>query len=312
MWFKVDDGFYDHPKVTGLPMAARGLWVTAGSYCGRHLTDGVISAKQVRMLGGTKAQIRALIEHGLWVELKGDCGAIRYAFHDWNEQQPTSDQVKKKRESSRERQAKSRANRTQENASTSEDTKMSRCDIRRESRRESRCESHPVSRVTSRGRARQPDPTRPNSDLDKLDHTPPNPLKGAPEPGSGKTTTRYAYPTEFETFWAAYPRRVGKRKALTAWRNATKRATPETILAGAKRLASDPNLPEERYVPHPTTWLNRDGWDDAPQAARNELRPAETHHTPGTRPEDWDHPTGHGNPWSEAEIIDMPTLRSLP
>lgn len=82
-WFKVDDGFYDHPKVENLPMAARGLWLTCGVWCAKHLTDGVISAKRVRALGGTPAQIKALIKNGLWSECKGDSGAKCYAFHDW-------------------------------------------------------------------------------------------------------------------------------------------------------------------------------------------------------------------------------------
>lgn len=31
-WFKVDDGFYDHPKVDQLPNAAVGLWVKCGAW----------------------------------------------------------------------------------------------------------------------------------------------------------------------------------------------------------------------------------------------------------------------------------------
>ena len=67
---------------------------------------------------------------------------------------------------------------------------------------------------------------------------------------------------EFAEFWKAYPRKVGKPKALLAYRAATKRTTPSEILDGLANhvpawLAGDPN-----FVPHPTTWLNRDGWAD--------------------------------------------------
>lgn len=67
-WFKVDDSFYDHPKFLDVPNAAVGLWTKAGAWCAKHLTDGVISAKCVRALGGTPAQIKALIKNGLWEE----------------------------------------------------------------------------------------------------------------------------------------------------------------------------------------------------------------------------------------------------
>lgn len=73
----------------------------------------------------------------------------------------------------------------------------------------------------------------------------------------------------FEAFWAAYPRRVGKGKAVLAFERATTRVDPSVIVDGARRLAADPNLPEVQYVPHPTTWLNRDGWGDDPYPARS-------------------------------------------
>lgn len=105
-WFKVDDGFYDHPKLEGVSMAARGLWVTAGAYCSRHLTDGVITARQVRLLGGTRAQITALVDSGLWVRFRGDSGTDSYAFHDWFDMQPSRKEVEEKREAEAERKRK--------------------------------------------------------------------------------------------------------------------------------------------------------------------------------------------------------------
>ena len=75
-------------------------------------------------------------------------------------------------------------------------------------------------------------------------------------------------PTRFEEFWEHYPRKVGKDKAKTKYVAATKRADEQTIIDGATRLASDPNLPEKKYIPHPTTWLERGSWDDEPLPAR--------------------------------------------
>lgn len=77
----------------------------------------------------------------------------------------------------------------------------------------------------------------------------------------------------FDQFWAIYPRKVGKRVALNAFARAVSRASPTAIVDGAQRLAEDPNLPESRFIPHPTTWLNRDGWDDDPLPPLNGHKP---------------------------------------
>lgn len=69
-------------------------------------------------------------------------------------------------------------------------------------------------------------------------------------------------PSRFEEFWGVYPRKVGKDKARTAYASATRRADENAVIVGAMRVASDPNLPEKQFVPHPTTWLNRGGWED--------------------------------------------------
>lgn len=97
-WFRVDDGFYDHPKVVGLSSAAVGLWTLAGSYCARHLTDGVITARQVRALGGTATQVNALVSCGLWGAIETETRSKSYFFRDWNDFQPNRETVLAKRE----------------------------------------------------------------------------------------------------------------------------------------------------------------------------------------------------------------------
>src|SRR5574343_246506 len=42
-WARLDDGFYDHPKVEATSVAAIGLWVKLLTYCCKHLTDGFFS-----------------------------------------------------------------------------------------------------------------------------------------------------------------------------------------------------------------------------------------------------------------------------
>ncbi len=103
-WFKVDDGFYSHPKTLVLSPQAVALWVRAGSYCGRHLTDGLVPRHVLSLLQGDEAQASELVAAGLWLDhVEG------YLFHDWVMYQPTRGKVETEREKSRERVAKHRA-----------------------------------------------------------------------------------------------------------------------------------------------------------------------------------------------------------
>lgn len=72
---------------------------------------------------------------------------------------------------------------------------------------------------------------------------------------------------DFAEFWAAYPRKVGRLKAAELFKTAVKRgAVPADIVEGARRYAADPNR-VEKFTAHPSTWLNRGGWEDAPLPA---------------------------------------------
>jgi hypothetical protein len=88
-----------------------------------------------------------------------------------------------------------------------------------------------------------------------------------------KTDTRGA----FESFWRIWPRRIGKPKAQTAFGQACKRTSPEEIIAGAATWAQHwgNERTDPQFIPHPTTWLNRDGWNDQPPdpAARAPVEP---------------------------------------
>ncbi|WP_307480289.1 hypothetical protein [Microbacterium trichothecenolyticum] len=80
----------------------------------------------------------------------------------------------------------------------------------------------------------------------------------------------------FDEFWAAWPRKVAKPNARKAWAKALKRATAETITAAAIDYRDNPHRPSTEFIPHPATWLNRDGWDDALDGPRGTGRPTPT------------------------------------
>ncbi|MFR9958262.1 hypothetical protein ACL1IC_00470 [Corynebacterium striatum] len=172
-WFKVDDSFYDHPKFLDVPNAAIGLWAKAGAWCGKHLTDGVIPATQVKLFKGTNSQINALISARIWIEDRSENGAKVYRFHDWNNYQPTREQKLKEREESAERQRKSRERKRAEQAQRENVTRDSHVTPSRDSH-----ECH--TRVSQR-----PDPTRP-------DPTRPDPTRTSKEVPSSRDTTAKA------------------------------------------------------------------------------------------------------------------------
>ncbi|HAT1186950.1 hypothetical protein ACL1IT_01180 [Corynebacterium striatum] len=157
-WFKVDDSFYDHPKFLDVPNAAIGLWAKAGAWCGKHLTDGVIPATQVKLFKGTNSQINALISARIWIEDRSENGAKVYRFHDWNDYQPTREQKLKEREESAERQRKSRERKRAEQAQRENVTRDSHVTPSRDSH-----ECH--TRVSQRPDPTRPDPTRTSKEV---------------------------------------------------------------------------------------------------------------------------------------------------
>ncbi len=64
---------------------------------------------------------------------------------------------------------------------------------------------------------------------------------------------------EFDSFWKSYPRKTGKGAARKAFISAQRRASTDIIIAGLAR-ATWPG--DAQFIPHPSTWLNRDGWLD--------------------------------------------------
>jgi len=107
-WGRVDDSFYDHPKVealedqTGSPprswkLAAIGLHMLAVSWSNRHLTDGHIPASRVERLASlprTQAATlaQALVEVGLWERV-----ADGYLIHDFGEFNKLREEVERDR-----------------------------------------------------------------------------------------------------------------------------------------------------------------------------------------------------------------------
>jgi hypothetical protein len=68
---------------------------------------------------------------------------------------------------------------------------------------------------------------------------------------------------EFEQFWNAYPRKVGKAAARKAFAKARVRNDAPTIadlLSAVARYAA--TITDLKYCAHPTTWLTQERWHD--------------------------------------------------
>ena len=72
------------------------------------------------------------------------------------------------------------------------------------------------------------------------------------------------YNDHFEDFWAAYPRKVAKGNARKAFAAAMKKATIEEISAGLNKQLAALSKKERQYIPHASTWLNGERWNDEP------------------------------------------------
>ena len=115
-------------------------------------------------------------------------------------------------------------------------------------------------------------PSIPSSNALSKDPNPnpnPNP-KALSESESEKTlptAPRRALADEasFGSFWTSYPRREGKKKALAAWKKLPADLVP-AIMAGLDRWKASRQW-HEGVVPHGTTWLNGERWNDEPMVA---------------------------------------------
>lgn len=97
------------------------------------------------------------------------------------------------------------------------------------------------------------------------------------------------YSKDFNSFWNAYPRKIGKGAAWISWKKSY--VLYESI---SKVLESQINSPQWKkddgqFIPHPATWLNQRRWEDE---VKENKEPERTYpkidNTPGLTPSQWE------------------------
>ena len=70
--------------------------------------------------------------------------------------------------------------------------------------------------------------------------------------------------SQFDDFYQAYPRKIGKQTALKAYDRALKSTTHDAIMQGVLKYKQDIKAKDTKpeYIKHPSSWLNAGCWDD--------------------------------------------------
>lgn len=277
-WFKVDDKFYSHPKVLQLSARAVSLWVRAGSWSSYYSTDGYIPQKMLAFFQVTKRTAEELVNSGLW-ETSEDHG---YHFHDWERYQPTKDELKKiKQNKNKAHQlgaAKTNAKRwgtpipknladsvSDDMSDSLSDNKDFVSDDMSDDSNIALSDKKRVAKGSLKGRP-VPVPVIDNKLSIKEKYKKENFAtdSGATAPAS---LLDEPYTTDFEQFWAVYPRKQGKREAFKAWKQAgANRPALPLVLAKATAYAASREV-VEGYALNASRWIRERRWEDSPSPA---------------------------------------------
>lgn len=102
--------------------------------------------------------------------------------------------------------------------------------------------------------------------------TPPPPME---RPKKKKESTSDDDP-DFEKFWSAYPRKTNKGAAKKAYAKAKKAGIlPDDLVERTRRKkyrCDQWQKDDGKFIPHPATWLNQEGWLDADCEPSDEVK----------------------------------------
>ncbi|WP_195173514.1 hypothetical protein [Mycobacteroides abscessus] len=91
-WVRLDSQFASNPKILYLiedkKFRAAFVWTASLGYAGTHGTDGFLPKACLPFLHATKADAKALVDVGLWIESPGG-----WEINGWSEFQPSNEET---------------------------------------------------------------------------------------------------------------------------------------------------------------------------------------------------------------------------
>ena len=106
---------------------------------------------------------------------------------------------------------------------------------------------------------------------------PRNPIQSNPNPI--RESESNAREDAFESFWAKYPKKVGKGEAKKAFSKLPASVYPLLVPAVERqKLSAQWKAESGRFIPNPATWLNQGRWEDELEgvaAAKPQVSPAD-------------------------------------
>lgn len=223
-------GYANDDAVIAAGEKAELLFLRGLAFCADSDQDDYISEAQVvRVVGAgmrdAAARAQKLVEVGLWHRVDGG-----YLVRSWTKIHETAEEKGRRLKADRERKAQERNPDGQPDHSA----------------------RIPNGHAPLSSRTDDPLP------LDSLSLI----QSSSPSENSQGMTAQHVR-TLFDAFWSEYPRKVARPDAEKAYAKAVGRESPSVILEAVRRYRLDPNR-EDAYTAHAATWLNRDGWNDAP------------------------------------------------
>ena len=89
-----------------------------------------------------------------------------------------------------------------------------------------------------------------------------NSVSGKPLHISNKEMSKKEKENKFEEFWGLYPRKTGKGKAKQSYQKAIAKIPEQNLIQALKDRLEDLGKLESQFIPHPSTWLNQERWED--------------------------------------------------
>ncbi|TFB93191.1 hypothetical protein [Cryobacterium sp. HLT2-28] len=229
-WFKVDDGLSSKAQTTRIPRANRraalGLWVLAGSWSAKELTDGHIPEHMLDELTGTPADAAWLVKAAYWTVAEDG-----WQFVEWAPEQPLREVVLAGRKKNAEKVSSWRTRNRPSNPVTPP-------------------VANPVSHAPVTLPPSRPNPTNTSNEVVHLLH---------PAEHSD------ALESEFAEWWEICWRKQAKADAFKAFKAARKDTDLTTLLAGA-RAYKLLNIGQDKVLTKlPGGWLRDRRWEDEDQ-----------------------------------------------